>query len=83
MGLFTWIVVGIIAGWLASQLVKGHGMGLLGDIVVGVVGALLGGWLAGTFLHIANPISGFNLTTLLVALGGSVVLLLLLRLFRR
>lgn len=83
MGLFTWIIVGIIAGWLANMVVKGQKMGLLGDIVIGVVGALLGGWLAGTFLHVANPLSGFNLTTLVVAFGGSVVLLLLLKLLRR
>ena len=83
MGLLTWIVVGAIAGWLGSKVVKGRGSGLLMNIVIGVIGALLGGWLAGQLLGIANAISGFNLTTLLVAFGGSVLLLLILRLLRR
>ena len=83
MGLLTWIIVGAIAGWLAGKVVKGRGMGLLGNIVVGVIGALLGGWLASSLLGLGNALTGFNLTTLLVAFGGSVVLLLILKLFRR
>jgi len=83
MGIFTWIIVGAIAGWLAGKVVKGRGMGLFGNIVVGVIGALLGGWLAGSLLGLGNAITGFNLTTLLVAFGGSVVLLLILKLFKR
>ncbi len=83
MGIFTWIVIGAIAGWLASKVVKGHGSGLLVNIVIGIVGGLLGGWLAGTLLKIPNALSGFNLTTFLVAFGGSVVLLFILRLLRR
>lgn len=83
MGLLTWIIVGAIAGWLAGKVVKGRGMGLLGNIVVGVIGALLGGWLASSLLGLGNALTGFNLTTLLVAFGGSVVLLLILKLLRR
>ena len=46
MGILSWIVVGLIAGWLAGLVVKGGGFGCVGDIIVGVVGGLLGGWLA-------------------------------------
>jgi len=83
MGIFTWIVIGAIAGWLASKIVKGHGSGLILNIIIGVVGALLGGWLAGTLLGIGDALTGFNWTTFLVALVGSVLLLFILRLFRR
>lgn len=83
MGLLTWIIVGAIAGWLAGKVMKGKSMGLIGNIIVGVVGAIVGGWLAGTLLNIPDPINGFNLQTLLVAFGGSVVVLYVLRLLRR
>ena len=80
MGILSWIVVGLIAGWLAGMVMKGGGYGLVGDIIVGVVGALLGGWIANTFLHIGAGMSGINLESILVAFGGAVVLLLILRL---
>jgi len=83
MGLLTWIIVGAIAGWLAGKVMKGRGFGLLGNIVIGVVGALVGGWLAGTLLNISNAISGFNLQTLLVAFLGSVVVLYIGKLIKR
>ena len=50
MGILSWIVVGLIAGWLAGMVMKGGGYGLIGDIIVGVIGGLLGGWIATTFL---------------------------------
>lgn len=83
MGLLTWIVVGAIAGWLAGKVMRGSSFGLLGDIVIGVVGALVGGWLAGTFFNVPNAISGFNLTTIVVAFLGAVVVLFILRLLKR
>ena len=83
MGFFTWIVVGAIAGWLAGKVMKGRGFGLLGNIVVGVVGAFLGGWIAGSILGLGNTISGFNLTTLVTAFGGSVLLLFILKLIKK
>jgi uncharacterized membrane protein YeaQ/YmgE (transglycosylase-associated protein family) len=83
MGLFTWIIVGAIAGWLAGKVIKGRGFGLFGNIVVGVIGALIGGWVAGSLLGMGDAITGFNLTTLLVAFGGSVLLLLILKLFKK
>jgi uncharacterized membrane protein YeaQ/YmgE (transglycosylase-associated protein family) len=81
MGILSWIAVGLIAGWLASKLIKGHGSGLIMNLIIGVVGALLGGWISGNLLGIS--ISGFNLTTLVIAFGGSVLLLLILKLLRR
>ena len=80
MDLLTWLIVGLVAGVLAS-LVAGGGFGILGDIVVGIVGAFLGGWLFAT-LGIHSPLAGLP-GTILVAFVGAVVLLLLLRLVRR
>ena len=82
MGLETillWIVIGLIAGWLASAVVGG-GYGLIGDIVVGVVGAFVGGFVFRA-LHISAPFGGIA-GTIFVAFIGAVLLLLLLRLIR-
>jgi len=78
MGILSWIVVGLIAGWLAGMVMKGSGFGLVVNIIVGVVGALLGGWIATTFLNIGAGMSGINLESILIAFAGAVVLLLIL-----
>jgi uncharacterized membrane protein YeaQ/YmgE (transglycosylase-associated protein family) len=78
--LLLWIAVGLIAGWLASAVVGG-GYGVIGDIVVGVVGAFLGGFLFRA-LHIGVPFRGLP-GTIFVAFVGAIVLLLVLRLIRR
>jgi len=83
MGLLTWIVVGAIAGWLAGLVMKGSGFGLIGDIVIGVIGALVGGWLAGTLFNVPDAISGFNLTTIVVAFLGAVIVLFIARMLKR
>lgn len=80
MGILSWIVVGLIAGWLAGMVMKGGGYGLIGDIVVGVIGGVLGGWIASYFFHIGDPMSGINPTSILIAFGGAVLLLYVLRL---
>ncbi len=82
MGFFTWLVVGVIVGWLAGIAVKGRGFGLIGNIFIGVIGALIGGWLAGALFNISDPISGFNLTTIIVAFLGAILVLFLARLIR-
>jgi uncharacterized membrane protein YeaQ/YmgE (transglycosylase-associated protein family) len=82
MGILSWIVVGLIAGWLAGQVMKGGGYGLIGDVIVGVVGGLLGGWLATSVLHIGADVNGINLESILVAFVGAVILLVLMRLLR-
>lgn len=80
MGILSWIVVGLIAGWLAGLVVKGGGYGVVGDIIVGVLGGLLGGWIATSFFHMGDAMSGINLSSILVAFGGAVVLIIVLRL---
>lgn len=75
-----WAVIGLIAGWLASAIVGGP-FGLIGDIVVGIVGAFIGSFLFRS-LDVASPFGGLA-GTIFVAFIGAVVLLLLLRLFRR
>ena len=78
---FLWfLVVGAIAGWLAGILVKGGGFGLLGDIVVGIIGAFVGGYLFRTFGVSAG---GGLIGSILVATVGAVVLLVVIRLFKR
>lgn len=81
MGIITWIIVGGIAGWLASLVVRGTGLGLIGDIIVGIVGGLIGGFLLSLLLPGSFSITGFNLGSLVVAFVGAIVLLLLVRLF--
>ena len=80
MSILSWIVVGLIAGWLAGVVMKGGGFGLIGDIIVGVIGGVLGGFIASYFFKIGDPMSGINLQSVLIAFAGAVVLLLILRL---
>jgi len=79
MGILSWLVVGLIAGFLASRVMRGGGSGLIGDIIVGIVGALIGGFLAATLLNIPDAVNGINLTSILVAFVGAVILIALLR----
>jgi uncharacterized membrane protein YeaQ/YmgE (transglycosylase-associated protein family) len=83
MGILSWIVVGLIAGWLAGMVVKGGGFGLIGNLVVGVIGGLLGGFIASYFFNMGDPMSGINLPSIVIAFLGAVLLLLVVRLFRR
>lgn len=75
----VWLAVGLIAGWLASAVV-GSGFGVVGDIVVGIVGAFIGGWLFRA-LNVGSPFGGLA-GTIFTAFIGAVVLLLLLRAVR-
>jgi uncharacterized membrane protein YeaQ/YmgE (transglycosylase-associated protein family) len=79
MGLLAWIVVGLIAGWLAGLVMKGSGYGVLVDIILGIVGALVGGFLASALFNVPDPISGFDLTTLIVAFIGAVIVVAIVR----
>lgn len=81
--LLVWIIVGAIAGWLASIVMKTNAsQGLLMDIIVGIVGGLIGGWLL-TALGIGGAVTGINLGSILTAFIGAVVLLAILRVIRR
>jgi uncharacterized membrane protein YeaQ/YmgE (transglycosylase-associated protein family) len=79
MGILSWIIIGLIAGWLAGVIMRGSGYGILGDIVLGIIGALIGGFLAGAVFGIASPVSGFNLGTLIVALLGAIFVVAIVR----
>ncbi len=77
---FVWfIVIGIVAGWLAGQIMKGGGYGLLGDLIVGVLGALLGGFL----FRLLGITAGGLIGSLITALVGAIVLIAILRLIKR
>jgi uncharacterized membrane protein YeaQ/YmgE (transglycosylase-associated protein family) len=80
MELLTWIIVGLVAGVLAS-LVMGGGFGIIGDIIVGILGAFVGAWVFGA-LGVASPFGGLA-GTIFVAFIGAVLLLFLVRLVRR
>jgi uncharacterized membrane protein YeaQ/YmgE (transglycosylase-associated protein family) len=82
MGLLSWIIVGAIAGWLSGQVMKGRGFGLLGDIIVGVAGGLVGGWLASVLLKIPDAVNGINVESILIAFVGSVLLIVVVRMFQ-
>lgn len=83
MSMIAWIVLGLIAGFIASKLVNKTGEGLVLDIVLGVVGAFVGGFIFTRFFGAAG-VTGFNLYSMFVAVVGAVVVLLLFHLvFRR
>lgn len=79
MGLLSWIIVGLIAGWLAGVVMKGGGYGVLGDIILGIIGALVGGFLASALFNVGSPLSGINPTTLVVAFLGAIVVVAIVR----
>src|ERR1700728_4388914 len=81
MSYVAWIVLGLIAGFIGSKIVNRTGEGLIMDIVLGIVGAVVGGWLAG-FFGLAG-VSGLNLYSIAIAIGGAIVVLLVYHAIRR
>jgi len=81
MSVIGWIILGLIAGFIASKIVNKEGRGFILDIVLGVVGAIVGGWLFGVIGHVG--ITGFNLYSMFVAVIGSVVVLVVYHAIRR
>jgi uncharacterized membrane protein YeaQ/YmgE (transglycosylase-associated protein family) len=77
--LLVFLCVGIVAGWLAGRIMKGGGFGLLGDMIIGVLGAFVGGWLFGRLGIVTWGLAG----TFITALVGALVLLFLARLLKR
>ena len=80
--LLVFLLVGLVAGWLAGKLVRGGGFGLIGDLIVGVIGAVIGGWLlpkVGVTAIVNQPI----VDAIIFATIGAVILLFILRLIRR
>ncbi len=81
MGIILWIVFGALAGWIASLVMKTDGQqGPLMNIIVGIIGAFIGGMVMNTFGE--SGVSGFNLYSLLVAIGGAIVLIAIVRVLR-
>ena len=80
MSLIWFLLVGLIAGWLAGKVMRGGGYGVVGDMIVGVIGALLGGWLFG---KLGISIGGGLIGAIITAFVGAVVFIFLLRLLRR
>ncbi|MDB5175157.1 MAG: transglycosylase [Candidatus Saccharibacteria bacterium] len=82
INIISWIIFGALAGWIASIIMKTNAQqGALGNIVVGILGAIIGGFLVRALTD--TDVSGFNLTSLIVAIVGAVILLAVLRMFRR
>jgi uncharacterized membrane protein YeaQ/YmgE (transglycosylase-associated protein family) len=81
MSIVTWIILGLIAGFIGSKLVNKTGEGFLLDIVLGVVGAVVGGWVFNFFGH--TGVTGLNIYSLIVAVIGSILVLVLYHLIRR
>jgi len=74
-GVISWLVVGLIAGWLAGVVMRGGGYGILGDIIVGLIGAFFGGLLMGLFVDVSAQFVG----SIVVAFIGACVLIVLVR----
>jgi uncharacterized membrane protein YeaQ/YmgE (transglycosylase-associated protein family) len=80
MGFLGWIVVGLIAGWLAGQVMKGGGYGIAVDIILGLVGGVLGGWIFG---QLGVSSGGGMIGSIIVAFVGAVILVGITRLLKR
>jgi uncharacterized membrane protein YeaQ/YmgE (transglycosylase-associated protein family) len=84
MGLIVWLIVGGVVGWLASIIMRTNAQqGMLLNVVVGIVGALIAGWVVSPMLGIATINQGITAATFLVSLAGAVILLAIVNLFRR
>ena len=80
MGILSWIVVGLIAGWLAGQLMKGGGYGMVADIILGLLGGVLGGWI---FERLGVSTGGGMIGSIIVAFTGAAILVGITRLLKR
>jgi uncharacterized membrane protein YeaQ/YmgE (transglycosylase-associated protein family) len=81
MSIFAWIILGLIAGFIGSKIVNKRGEGLVLDLILGIVGAIAGGWLFNTFG--ATGVTGLNLYSLMVAVVGAIVVLVVYHAIRR
>ncbi len=79
MGFIAWLVVGLIAGWLANAVMRGGRGNMVTDIVVGVIGAIVGGFLAGALFGVPNAVNGINFGSIVVAFLGAVVAIAIVR----
>ena len=81
MSILAWLVLGIISGFIASKIVNKTGEGLVRDLVLGVIGAVVGGWIMETFGRVG--VTGFNIYSFAVAILGAVVVLVVFHTIRR
>ena len=79
MSILGWILLGLVAGWLAGLVMRGGGYGIFGDILLGIVGALVGGFLSSALLGI--DVTGFNFTSIVVATLGAIIVIAVSRAF--
>jgi uncharacterized membrane protein YeaQ/YmgE (transglycosylase-associated protein family) len=77
MSILAWIILGLVAGWLAGQFMRGGGYGIIGDIVLGIIGAIVGGFLSSTLLGV--DVTGFNIISVLIAFVGAVIVIAISR----
>jgi uncharacterized membrane protein YeaQ/YmgE (transglycosylase-associated protein family) len=77
MSIIGWIILGLLAGWIAGKIMRGSGYGFLGDILLGILGAIVGGWITGALLGI--DVTGLNIPSLIVAVLGACLLVALSR----
>ena len=80
MSVLVWILVGLIAGWLTGKIMKGSGYGFFVDILLGIAGALVGGFIA---THLGLDAHGGFIYSTLIALGGAILLVAIIRLLKR
>jgi uncharacterized membrane protein YeaQ/YmgE (transglycosylase-associated protein family) len=84
VGIIVWLIVGGIVGWLASLIMRTDAQqGIILNIVVGIIGALIGGWLIGPLLGSGSINEGFSIMSVVVSLIGAIILLAIVNLFRR
>jgi len=79
MGILSWIIIGLIVGWLVGMIIKGGGYGVIGDIVAGILGALISGFLATNLFGVQGVVSGLNLTSILATFVSVVLTISILR----
>ena len=77
MGIIAWIVLGAIAGWITNMIMGGK-EGVIGTIILGIIGAVVGGWLAGTVLKVAD-VTGINIESIIVSVIGAVIVVAIYR----
>jgi len=78
MSILAWIILGLVAGWLAGQFMRGGGYGIIGDIILGIVGALVGGFLSSVILGV--DVTGFNLSSIIISVIGAIIVIAIARL---